>query len=174
MSWNLGWNDISIHILYSSNVESTNLFSFIWILNLYKWRNISKKQCLARLFMGMAILNICSRSSRTKYGFRPDEKQNGTQKDWLPWCLQWKLILCGLIWNNIWWMQLQGNSYYVLQYLSIFCWQNIPTCQYKFHLSMTHPISTSIVAKACIVGAKVVGSIPHVAEIIFSHIYFQK
>ncbi len=45
MSRHWGWNDVSICILHSSYVESTNLFSFIWILNLYKLRNTLKLAC---------------------------------------------------------------------------------------------------------------------------------
>ncbi len=42
MSRHWGWNDVSLCILHSSYVKSTNLFSFIWILNLYKLRNTLK------------------------------------------------------------------------------------------------------------------------------------
>ncbi len=62
---NLGWNDISIHIPHSSHVESTKLFSFIWILNLYKWRNTSKKRCLETLYghghFECLLSNVCFR-----------------------------------------------------------------------------------------------------------------
>ncbi len=65
MSRNWGWNDVSICILHSSYVESTNLFSFIWILNLYKLRNTLKLACKRSEKMKTMVSGCCSTCSCT-------------------------------------------------------------------------------------------------------------